>query len=202
MTASIQTVPADPSSENVEFTYLECGPEQRPLVIFDNVVDQSASQWIHEQYRELPVTMSDSDRHDTQHVKHLKHEFAPSQWQPNCPSGYLAQRARELMSEQGFSYGDIYRIYANFNLHGDFQFAHEDGDGWTALYFVNSNWQEDWGGEFMVYPEADSGFAYAIEPRPGRMVIFDGLIRHRGGVPSKLCFDARISLAIKFRPGT
>jgi len=178
----------------------EIGPEQRKLFIFDNVVDAEASSWIHEQYRELPVTMSDSDRPDTSYVKHLKHEFGPTDWLPDTPSGMLAENAAKLLAEQGIIVGELYRIYANFNLHGDFQFAHEDGDGWTALYFVNSIWEEDWSGELMIYPEPGSGFAYAIEPRPGRMVIFDGLIRHRGGVPSKLCFDARISLAIKFRP--
>lgn len=185
---------------NVTFETIECGPQRRKLFIFDKVIQQDASEWIHRQYRDLPVTMSDSDRADTSYVKHLKHEFSPSHWQPNCPSGFMAQRARELLQEQMVEFGDIYRVYANFNLHGDFQFAHEDGEGWTALYFVNSNWEEDWGGELLIYPNPDSGVAYAIEPRPGRMVIFDGMIRHRGGVPSKLCFDARISLAIKFRP--
>jgi hypothetical protein len=32
------------------------------------------------------------------------------------------------------------------------------------------------------------------------MVVFDGMIRHRGGAPSKFCLAPRISLAIKFGP--
>lgn len=188
------------SQTTINYESLDIGIEKRKLFVFDNVVNRAASQWIHNEYKGLPVTMSDSDREDTQHIKHLKHDFGPAEWQMNTPSGLLAARARELLTEQGVGYGDLYRMYANFNLHGDFQFAHEDGHGWTALYFVNSEWQEDWGGELMIYPEPSSGFAYALEPKPGRMVIFDGMIRHRGGVPSKLCFDARISLAIKFMP--
>ena len=109
--------------------------------------------------------------------------------------------ARNFLQEQNIVCGEVYRIYANYNLHGDFQFAHEDGDGWTALVFVNSRWDEDWGGELILYPDGEAAYAYSILPSPGRMVIFDGMIRHRGGVPSKLCLEARISLAIKFKPG-
>lgn len=145
------------------------------------------------------MTLSDADRPDTGHVKHLKHEFESECWTEDKVEGMLAKRAKDFLIEQNIIPGEIFRIYANCNLHGDFQFAHEDGDGWTALYFVNSKWHEDWGGELMLYPDDMQDLAYAIIPKPGRMVIFDGMIRHRGGVPSKLCFDARFSLAIKFQ---
>ena len=179
---------------------LRLGHGRRRLFILDQVLDGPAADRVHRYFRDLPMTLSDSDRPDTAHVKHLKHEFDRDEWRSNPALALLAGTARAFLRDRRIAVGDIYRIYANFNLHGDFQFAHEDGEGWTALAFINARWDEDWGGELIVYPDGPAAYAYCIAPRPGRMVVFDGMIRHRGGAPSKLCLEARISLAIKFRP--
>lgn len=168
----------------------------RQAFILDNVVSPDASIAIYDLYKNLPYELSDSDRPDTNHIKHLKHEFALNDPKALC----LAEPVREFLKSNDLTHGDIYRIYSNFNLHGDFQFAHEDGPGWTALYFVNSEGEEDWGGEFTLYFDDELDLGYTVLPKPGRLVIFDGMIVHRGGVPSKLCYEPRISLAIKFAP--
>lgn len=41
--------------------------------------------------------------------------------------------AQAFLWEQRIDCGALPRVYANFDLHGDFRFAHEDGEGWTAL---------------------------------------------------------------------
>ena len=187
---------------HIRFESLRLGEARRRVFILDNVLDEAAANAIHRRFEQLPVTLSDSDRPDTQHVRHLKHEFDEEEWATDPILCVLTDCARHFLRERRVACGPLYRIYANFNLHGDFQFAHEDGEGWTALVFINSQWDEDWGGEFLIYPEGDTPFAYSIAPSPGRMVIFDGMLRHRGGVPSKLCYDPRISLAIKFAPST
>ena len=174
---------------------------RRRLFILDGVLDPGAVRWVHRRFAGLPVTLSDSDRPDTGHVRHLKHEFDPEEWERDPALASLTSCARGFLTRRGIAAGAPYRIYANFNLHGDFQFAHEDGEGFTALAFLNATWKEDWGGELIAYPGGGAPFAYCIAPRPGRMVVFDGMIRHRGGSPSKLCLVARISLAIKLRPG-
>ncbi len=61
----------------------------------------------------------------------------------------VAELAREFLCDRGIAVGQIYRIYLNVNLFGDFQFAHTDGNGWTALLFANKRWDEDWGGEIV-----------------------------------------------------
>lgn len=190
-------IAAAPSGIMFESHHL--GPGGRRFFILDRVMDLAAARRVHRYFADLPMTLSDSDRPDTTHVRHLKHEFEPEEWDANPALAQLTGVARRFLRERRIACGAVYRTYANFNLHGDFQFAHEDGEGWTALAFVNARWDEDWGGELILYPAA-AAHAYCIAPRPGRMVIFDGMIRHRGGAPSKLCLEARISLAIKFRP--
>jgi hypothetical protein len=189
-----------PESAGIQFEAFRVGPARRRFFILDRAMDAAAARRVHRYFAGLPMTLSDSDRPDTAHVRHLKHEFAPEEWETNPALAGLSGLARGFLRERRIACGPLYRIYANFNLHGDYQFAHEDGPGWTALVFINSRWHEDWGGELILYPERRSSYAYCVAPSPGRMVLFDGMIRHRGGVPSKHCLEPRISLAIKFRP--
>jgi len=190
----------NPSSGTIQFEAFRIGSSRRRFFILDRVMNGAAAARVHRYFADLPMTLSDSDRPDTAHVRHLKHEFEPEEWTANPALLSLASAAKSFLRERRIGCGSIYRIYANYNLHGDFQFAHEDGDGWTALAFINTRWDEDWGGELVLYPDGPASYAYCVAPQPGRMVLFDGLIRHRGGAPSKLCLEARISLAIKFRP--
>ncbi len=203
-----QTVPKDAILEQPpgpSATQLSLGSLADRLFIVDDATAPDLQNHIDQRCRLLPYSFTDADRGDTQHIKHLKHDFDL----PDDPNGepelftlLLADFARDFLSAQSINAGPLYRIYANFNLFGDFQFAHEDGQGWTALYFANARWEEDWGGEFLAYPDGENSYACAIAPRPGRMIIFEGMIRHRGGVPSKLCHDPRMSIAFKFAPAT
>jgi SM-20-related protein len=149
-------------------------------------------------FKKLPYTLSDADRADTMRVRHLAHQFTDSELEADPVAKPLVSAARRVFFEAGINVGALSRVYANFNLHGDVQFAHRDGECWTSLFFLNNTWEGDWGGELIAYQDESDAYAYAVTPRPGRAVFFDGGILHRGGVPSKLCFEPRISLAIKF----
>ena len=187
------------SGTRVGLVELAVGTPPRRLFIADGFVAPDAARAIFERLRGLAYTLDDADREDTREFNHFKHDF---DIRARCGDPLvllLADRARALLRSQGIHCGAIHRIYANLNMFGDFQFAHEDGDGWTALLFANAEWREDWGGEFIAYTGEASPFDLAVSPRPGRLLLFDGRIRHRGGVPSKFCHEARISLAVKFR---
>jgi SM-20-related protein len=186
------------SSGQVEIVELAIGAPPRRLLIVDNFLEPDAARAIFDHVRDLSYTLSDSDRADTADYLHFKHDFEIGRDRGDPLMLLLADRARVLMGSRGIACGPIFRIYANLNMFGDFQFAHCDGDGWTALLLANPEWDEDWGGEFIVYGGDGRPYDYAIRPRAGRMLIFDGLIPHRGGVPSKFCHEPRISIAIKF----
>lgn len=181
----------------------EVGAEKLKVLVFDRLFEEKTGLGVYDKFRSLPYYLGDHDRDDTQAVKHLVHEFDSREIDATPVIKAIIQAAQDLAETQGINVKKVAKVYVNFNLHGDFQFAHEDGDVWTVLVFVNASWHEDWGGELLLYdgtfaPATDRGFAYAISPCPGRMVIFDGKIKHRGGVPSKFCLEPRISLAIKF----
>ena len=182
---------------------IELGADKLKVYVFDSLFEKNTLAGLYNKFRSLTYHLGDYDRDDTQFVKHLVHEFTSEEVQATRFLQTIICATRELADTQGIKVRNPVKVYANFNLYGDYQFDHEDGDVWTVLVFVNASWDDDWGGELLLYDgtfaaDNDRGFAYAINPRPGRMVIFDGRIKHRGGVPSKFCLEPRISLAIKF----
>lgn len=202
-----QSAPQQEATTSDEDPFLsrsfEVGAEKLKVFVFDRLFENKSLSVVYDKFKSLPYNLGDHDRDDTQAVKHLVHDFTSEEIATTPFLQAIIQATRDLADTQGIKVKNPVKVYANFNLHGDFQFAHEDGDVWTAIVLVNASWHEDWGGELLLYDgtfasDSDRGFAYAISPRPGRMVIFDGRIKHRGGVPSKFCVEPRISLAIKF----
>ncbi len=89
----------------------------------------------------------------------------------------------------------------NVYSYGDVCFTHVDfyrtRPGITALIFANDIWEKDWGGEIMFFKKNDEA-VYAITPKPGRLLLFHGFLKHRGGVPSRHCYEARKTFVLKY----
>jgi hypothetical protein len=61
---------------------------------------------------------------------------------------------------------------------------------------VNKKWDYKWGGETIFYEEKDTRMA--VLPRPGRIVIFPGRVEHIGTIPTRICTQSRLTLALKY----
>ncbi len=94
-----------------------------------------------------------------------------------------------------------YRAYTNVASYGDMLFTHTDclpgQHDLTALWYLCERWDIEWGGE-TVFFDAQDEVAYAVMPRPGRLVVFDGAIKHVGRPPNRICYAPRYTFAIKF----
>jgi len=112
----------------------------------------------------------------------------------------LTQRAVAAFADSGAAYRP-YRAYTNVASFGDMLFTHTDclpgQHDLTALWYLCERWDVEWGGETMFY-DAHDEVALAVVPRPGRLVIFDGAIKHAGRPPSRICHFPRYTFAIKF----
>jgi hypothetical protein len=95
--------------------------------------------------------------------------------------------------------GDL-RAYVNSSVYGDSYYAHRDcpetSQNVTVLYYANLIWQTDWGGETIFYND-DEDAALAVSPRPGRVVVARGAILHRANVPTRSCYEERLTVAYK-----
>ena len=93
------------------------------------------------------------------------------------------------------------QVMCNCLLFGDMLYPHADlprsSNGVTVLYFANSRWPRDWGGE-IVFFDSRGEAVFAVSPKPGRIVAFRADIEHRAGTPLRDCLDERLTLAFKF----
>lgn len=95
-----------------------------------------------------------------------------------------------------------YRVYTNFASYGDTLLTHVDAlpnaRELTALWFLCDRWDTEWGGETLFY-EDDGDASIAVSPRPARLVLFDGAVRHAGKAPNRNCPIGRYTFAVKLR---
>lgn len=95
-----------------------------------------------------------------------------------------------------------YRVYTNYASFGDVLLTHVDAlpnaRELTALWFLCESWETEWGGETLFYDDAGDA-QLAVSPKPGRLLMFDGAVRHAGKPPNRNCPVGRYTFAIKLR---
>lgn len=130
----------------------------------------------------------------------LAQKLGPEQLAERPHVGQVLGVAFSLFAQTGYPKLTIDQLHVNFDTHGQMQFVHEDpGVDVTAIYYANPEWSPDWMGETLFYDNEDSEVLGAVTPKPGRLVLMDARIRHRGGVPSRLMFAPRVTLVAKMR---
>jgi hypothetical protein len=84
----------------------------------------------------------------------------------------------EMISVNGQSIGQ------NGTTHVDNGF---NEGGRTLMVFINFKWQKEWGGEFQLLEKYSNSAKIVknIEYVPGRVILFDGNIPHRGLAPTE-----------------
>jgi hypothetical protein len=188
--------------------------------ILDQLFERSFVRSLNNVLASLPYVASEYDSDAGPRIRHLNCELPAGPLitgsvedaglLSRLPKGkgapHLSAVARITAQALGLLYPDysqieLSRVHVNSIPHGDIQNTHEDG--WpgvslTALYFANAGWQSTWQGELILCDPLGESL-YAIDSRPGRLVLFPGETPHRGGAPSRVCFEHRLSLAHKFR---
>jgi len=86
--------------------------------------------------------------------------------------------------------------YINLFDHGDNSFIHTDREGYTAICYMNPNWNYNWGGETFFYK--DDEVIHCQLPKGGSLVFFRGQIPHRAGLVSSNAPFPRMGLTYMF----
>ena len=169
----------------------------RSVWVLDQAVPRNIVETLYADLSTRTFTFTNQDSEATEFANHLIHQGELADENPNT-IGRVVEAAQALIHKLGHPTFPLERVYVTTALFGDYQHVHRDGDVWTALYFVNPVWHTDWGGELLLYHDDNASISTAVAPRCGRLVIFDGMLNHRAGVPSKYCPIARLALVIKF----
>lgn len=96
-----------------------------------------------------------------------------------------------------------WRSYINLGIHSDIHKIHVDdfkiGDGITLLYYLNRNWDCDWGGETIFYDDKRENIKYVSKFVPGRLILFSSTIPHSAKPQHFNAPPYRFTLASKFK---
>ncbi len=94
---------------------------------------------------------------------------------------------------------ELVRNNTNIQFPGQEATFHTDGNdrSWTLLAFMQSDWDTEWGGEFICQTENQDYIGIPYMPNHG--VLFRGSMLHRGSAPNALCPTFRLSVAFTYQ---
>lgn len=174
----------------------------RDIFVFDGLVPAEESARYFAALSGAAFTRTETARADSVEYRHWVCEM-PLENLPRTSLWHATEKVvAELRPNERFR---PYRVYTNYASYGDTLLTHVDASPesreLTALWFVSEKWETEWGGETLFYD--DSGDAQvAVSAKPGRLLLFDGAIRHAGKPPNRNCNVSRYTFAIKLRTGS
>ncbi len=85
-----------------------------------------------------------------------------------------------------------------FGQDGD---IHDDwlvpGESLTGVLYLNRRWEENWGGETVVYNREDRNQVEISKFEAGKLIVFDGSNPHIGKGPQRACGELRCIIAVQ-----
>ena len=88
-----------------------------------------------------------------------------------------------ILSSIGYSTDKCYRSFYNCFQKLDNPQYHEDPGGHSYMFYLNKEWHWYWGAPTLF--KTKKGIK-RIYPKPGRLVVFDAYIEHKGTAPTLL----------------
>jgi SM-20-related protein len=170
----------------------------KSIFVLDGVFAPSQQHSAYRWLLQLPYQLHDVDSLQTMSYRHWISVFSPiADYYEAVPIiNQLVKIARALFRSKHLS---ITRSHSYCVPYGDVQFAHQDfdtGKGVTGLYFANTEWREEWGSEMLFFGKSGEA-EIAIAPKPGRIIVFRGDLKHRAGAPFRTCPNARYTLVVR-----
>lgn len=172
--------------------------DHQELLVFDAALTRKQIQ-SHDSFLDTSeYKRSEQDRRTTTEVKTFVLELDPVRMRKDVLFFSATEAIRTHFPGESQK---LWRAYCNLNLYGDMSYSHRDcppGDrSLTVLFYANACWKQSWAGETMFFNDAGDS-VIAVNPKPGRMVVFRGAIEHRTGLVSRECFTGRLTIALKF----
>lgn len=173
--------------------------EGRKIAIFDELIGMPELNGMVRALENGAFTKTEVARPDTNQFKHWALNLSLEQAQGLPMYAPTIEAAGQL--DPGHSYR-AYRSYCNFAAYGDMLFTHTDAvpgaNELTALWFIAPEWDPEWGGETLFF-NSKMDAEFVVSPRPGRLVVFDGVIPHVGRPPNRICYAPRYTFAYKLQ---
>lgn len=164
------------------------------VIVFDGVVPPAVRSRIYQSLRSLNYRWAAVDSEEHAHSVRWKQDVPVTQYQT------LVSTVHDVASQIAAERIELVRVYANHNVYGEVHYPHIDGVNCvTALYCANVEWDPNWQGETTFFDGDEP--AIVVAPKPGRLILFDGGVVHRGAPPARDCWEPRLNVVFKYRVG-
>lgn len=178
---------------NINHYFIE---DQQIYVINDMLLPSEVDEF-YNYIVKLPFLKQERDNDQDDHPS-FSLDLKPKEFELKMPMGNIARKLiSKFYPEKDYI---LFRVAVNLMTKGDMEVPHYDclpqRDDVTLLYYINKEWEHTWGGETLFYNQGDTELG--ILPKPGRFVIFPGIVEHKAGIPSRLAKDVRYTLALKY----
>ena len=80
------------------------------------------------------------------------------------------------------------------DIHDDWQIPQES---LTGVLYLNRRWEDNWGGETIVYDKQNLDYCEISKLQAGKLVVFDGYNPHIGKGPQRNCGELRCIIAVQ-----
>ena len=80
------------------------------------------------------------------------------------------------------------------DIHDDWQVP---GESLTGVLYLNRRWEDNWGGETVVYNREDRNQVEISKFEAGKLIVFDGSNPHIGKGPQRACGELRCIIAVQ-----
>jgi Rps23 Pro-64 3,4-dihydroxylase Tpa1-like proline 4-hydroxylase len=171
----------------------------KSLAVFDGLVSDDECKKYSATLSLADYTFLHSSRQDTVKYREWAASFSVEDFTKHALHSLALGKATEFSGIENLV---CYDVFASASSFGDMSFVHHDSpdkDTVSVLYYANNEWESEWGGETLFYSDEEEPLI-AVGVKPGRLVVFGGQLKHRAGVPTKVCNEVRISLSMRFRP--
>jgi len=173
--------------------------QKKLFIIEDNLYDVTSSKNLYEYFKNLDWAFDG---------KNLTEDSM--KWNYNLNFKHIFEKnfldiSEILLKKHGLNkIFKLARSYASANTYG-FSGEYHTDDGAkehneivTIMFYLNDNWNLNFGGETFFLNKDRNEIEAAVIPKPARAVIFDGFIFHGPRPLSKLCNQLRMVLTFKY----
>ena len=168
----------------------------KPVWVFDDLCTTKEAEDLYKGLQASGFKKDEIARPDTEEYKHWAVNLTAEQVR-SLPVYHRAMEAIEALTQKSYR---AYRGYVNHAAFGDMLFTHTDcepsADEFTVLAYISPEWNIEWGGETLFFNDQDDCL-FACSPKPARVAIFHGAIKHVGRPPNRICYAPRFTLAFK-----
>ena len=158
--------------------------------VFDSVFSIKKINEIFEEVQRLPYTYGEQDNRDTPPTGMIS-EMSLAQKTSTVKTLTEFYKTTEYFKK----FPCLSRAYVNMFSPGEVPYYHTDGACMTMIYYANSVWDWDEGGETKIINYGDNTVD-SIPPIPGRVLIFDGKHKHTA---TSFRSSHRFTVALKYR---